>query len=216
MEDYYRIISDVAEGLYKDKGSKFFSYAYPFTDPAKLDLILENLKDKHPKASHYCYAYSIGIKRSMYKYTDDGEPSGTAGKPIFGQLLSIDVSDTLVVVIRYFGGTKLGVSGLTQAYKLAAADALSNALIATKYLCETFRLSFHYAETGRVLNILKKSGVEITFKNLEEDFFIDFEIRISKVNKTLTDIKAGLIECSHVEATLHSDEFLNFKIQKLI
>jgi uncharacterized YigZ family protein len=215
MDDSYQIIASASEGLYKDKGSKFISYAYPFSRQTELEAILESLKNKHPKASHFCYAYGIGIKRNIYKFNDDGEPSGTAGKPIFGQLLSFDISDALVVVVRYFGGTKLGVSGLTQAYKLAAADALSKAEFSVKYLSSSFRIYFDYADTGRVMNILKKSGASIKEKHLEETFFIDFEIRVSKIKPTIIQIKAGLLECSHEEAAMHGDDFLNFKVEKI-
>lgn len=215
MEDSYRTIAAASEGLYKDKGSKFMAYAFPISLQNEPEVILENIKSQHPKANHFCYAFCLGIQRSTYKYNDDGEPSGTAGKPIFGQLLSFDISDVLVVVVRYFGGTKLGVSGLTQAYKLAAADALSKAEFSVKYMSSSFRIFFDYADTGRVMNILKKSGASIKEKHLEETFFIDFEIRVSKIKPTIIHIKAGLLECSHEEAAMHGDDFLNFKVEKI-
>ena len=119
FEDTYQTIEFPAEGIFRDKGSKFIAYAYPFKDEANLKDIIADLKSQHPKARHHCYAYRLSPDRSVFRVNDDGEPSGTAGRPILNVLLSMDVTNILVVVVRYFGGTLLGVPGLINAYKTA-------------------------------------------------------------------------------------------------
>ena len=129
FEDTYRTIEKSAEGIFRDKGSKFISYAYPFTTEDQLKEIIADLKTLHPKARHHCWAYRIGPDRTVYRLNDDGEPSGTAGRPILNVLLSMDVTNVIVIVVRYFGGTLLGVPGFNNAYKSATQDALTHAEI---------------------------------------------------------------------------------------
>ena len=123
MEDLYRTVEVVAEGLYKEKGSKFLAFVYPVATEEQIREIITGIKEKYYDARHHCYAWRLGAAKNHFRMNDDGEPSSTAGKPIFGQIQSFDLTNVLIVVVRYFGGTKLGVSGLINAYREAAADA---------------------------------------------------------------------------------------------
>ena len=131
-EDTYRTIEGTSTGIYREKGSKFIAIARPVCTEDEIKSIVEDLRKEYYDARHHCYAYILGAKGEKWRVNDDGEPSGTAGKPIHGQLLSFNVTNVLVVVVRYFGGTKLGVSGLINAYKSATQDALQNATVITK------------------------------------------------------------------------------------
>jgi uncharacterized YigZ family protein len=132
FEDTYRTINRPSEGIFRDKGSKFIAYAYPFKSEEHLKELINDLKNQHPKARHYCYAYRLSTDRAVYRINDDGEPSGTAGRPMLNTLLSKDLTNILMVVVRYFGGTLLGVPGLINAYKSAAEDAIQQAIIIQK------------------------------------------------------------------------------------
>ncbi|MDX9797522.1 MAG: YigZ family protein, partial [Bacteroidales bacterium] len=138
FDDTYLTIEDRAEGVYKEKGSKFISLAFPITTQEEIKEIVKDIKKEYFDAHHHCYAYILGHDKSVFRMNDDGEPSSTAGKPIYGQLLSRDLTNVLVVVVRYFGGTKLGVSGLIQAYKQASIDVLDNAKIIERTIDEVY------------------------------------------------------------------------------
>lgn len=154
--DVYRTISDVAEGLYKEKGSRFIALAYPVTSEEEVKPILTELRKKYFDARHHCYAWRIGMENPKTRTMDDGEPSSTAGKPILGQLVSTNLTNVLIVVIRYFGGTKLGVSGLIKAYREAAADAIGNSNIIEKNI-ETFvDITFGYETMNSVMKVIKE------------------------------------------------------------
>ena len=155
MEDVYQTIAEVSSGIFKDKGSKFLAFAYPVQTEEEVKQIISSLKKEHHSARHHCYAWRMGTENIVYRTNDDGEPSSTAGKPILGQLLSFNLTNTMVVVVRYFGGTLLGVSGLINAYKNAAADALSNAKIIQKRIETTWALLFTYHEMQDVMNLIK-------------------------------------------------------------
>jgi len=191
--DNYNSIQTQALGEYKEKGSKFIAYAIPFISIDNLKEEIEILKKAHPKARHWCYAYRIGKDGKVFRSNDDGEPSGSAGKPILGQLLSKDISDVLVVVVRYFGGTKLGVPGLIHAYKTSAADALDNAAIIEKTLSSKFLLTASYAEMGRVMEIIKKLDVTLDSKNFEEDIKLYFSVPKSQIESRIRSIKAAFL-----------------------
>ncbi len=195
-KDTYQSISGPSEGEYKEKGSKFLAYAYPISSLKDFEFYLEEVKSMHPKARHHCYAYRIGIDGDLFRANDDGEPSGTAGKPILGQLLSKEVSDVLVVVVRYFGGTKLGASGLIHAYKTATFDAISKANLMDKILSDSFKLSFDYGEMGHVMNVIKSLGLEITEKVFESVPFVVIAIPKSKTAQSLKKLKAKLLQVS--------------------
>jgi len=165
-DDLYKTIEKVSEGLYKDKGSKFISYAYPVTCEEEIKPIVTKLKKQYYDARHHCYAYMLGHERNVFRAVDDGEPSSTAGKPILGQILSNEITNILIVVVRYFGGTKLGVGGLINAYKTAAADAIENNEIIEKTLDAYFKIEYDYILMNSVMKIIKDDSLEI----LKQDF----------------------------------------------
>lgn len=166
FEDYYFTIEQPTEGLYKEKGSKFLAYAFPIVTEQDAKIGIEQIKKEHPKARHWCWAYRLTLDRTVFRINDDGEPSGTAGKPILNVLLSKNITYTLVVVVRYFGGTLLGVPGLIAAYKGATQDALDNASVQQKYLREVHLLQFDYAQISLVLKHIQSFDAKI----LEQDF----------------------------------------------
>lgn len=159
FEDTYNTIAAPAEGLYKEKGSKFLAFAFPVATVEEVKPILERLRKEYFDARHHCYAYILGPTKEAYRVNDDGEPSGTGGRPIYGQLLSADLTNTLIVVVRYFGGILLGASGLANAYKTAARDAIAHATIEQRTIDVTYRLSFEYPLMNDVMRILKEQGV---------------------------------------------------------
>lgn len=154
-DDTFLTIERPSQGLYKDKGSKFIALAYPVETEEQISEILASVKKEYYDARHHCYAWMLGQSREHFRINDDGEPSGTAGKPIHGQLLSTGLTNVLVVVVRYFGGIKLGVRGLIDAYKGATADALQNAEIITKIILEQYQIDFDYLSMNEVMKILK-------------------------------------------------------------
>lgn len=177
MNDSYLSIEAPAEGLYKEKGSKFIAWALPVRNEEEVKQALEKIKGQHPSARHACYAYLLGIDRELYRANDDGEPSGTAGLPILGQIRSKEVSDVLVVVIRYFGGTKLGVSGLKNAYKTAAREALDAAILTEKVLQSAYELSFGYPSMSEVMAALHALNATITAQDFTQNCKLTFSVR---------------------------------------
>ncbi len=196
IKDTYQILATPSEGEYKEKGSKFLAYAYPVRSIEEVEYYQAEVKNMHPKARHFCYAYRIGIEGDIYRTNDDGEPSGTAGKPIFGQFLSHDISDTLIIVVRYFGGTKLGASGLIHAYKTAAHEALDVGEKINRVLSDIYRLTFEYGEMGNVLNVTKSLDLNIINKTFEAIPFIEIEVPRSKIDQSIIDLKARLLQIS--------------------
>jgi len=205
LKDTYNVIADESYGEYKEKGSKFQAYAYPVRSVDEVEIYLDDLRSQHPKARHFCYAYRIGLEGEEYRANDDGEPSGTAGKPILGQLLSFEVSDTFIVVVRYFGGTKLGASGLISAYKQSASEALNASKIKERVLTKTFRIQFDYAEMGHVLNVIKNLDLEITNKYFEAIAYVDIELPLSRIDETLVTLKANLLQISEEQINEETD-----------
>ena len=183
MVDHYRTINDPTLGEYKEKGSKFLAFAYPFDDELLLQTILDDLHHAHPKARHYCFAYKLGVDDNKYRINDDGEPSGTAGKPIFGQLLSFGLTNILVVVVRYFGGTKLGVPGLIHAYKEATKSALESAEIVEKYLYSQFTLIVDFDKLGQTMNVLNKYPIQFLDQQFDEKCTLNIQIRMSQAQE---------------------------------
>lgn len=196
IKDTYQILSKSCEGEYKEKGSKFLAFAFPVKSIEDVVFYQEEIRDLHPKASHHCYAYRIGIDGDIHRANDDGEPSGTAGKPIYGQLLSHDISDVLVIVVRYFGGTKLGASGLINAYKVSTSIALENGIKVDRILSDLYKLTFDYGEMGHVMNVTKSLNLNIVTKTFEVIPFIEIEIPKSKTEQALTELKAKLLQIS--------------------
>ena len=187
MEDTYKTIETPSEGIYKSKGSKFYAFAWPVTGEEEIKGIITALKKKHHSARHHCYAWRLGTGEIRFRANDDGEPSSTAGKPILGQLQSFDITNTLVVVVRYFGGTLLGTSGLISAYKSAAADALKNANIITKTIEQNFSIIFDYNILNEIMDVIKQNNLNIIKTNFEGNCSIILSVRNSEIQK-ITEI----------------------------
>jgi uncharacterized YigZ family protein len=185
FDDTYLSIEKPAEGLFRDRGSKFLAFAYPVSSDAGLKDIIANLKSAHPKANHHCYALRLGIDRSVFRVNDDGEPAGTAGRPILNTLLSRDLTNILVVVVRYFGGILLGVPGLINAYRSAAEDALNQAVVVKKTVNDIYTIQFNYLQMNDVMRIIKEDELAIIHQNFDNDCTIEIAIRKTQVNRSL-------------------------------
>ena len=183
FEDTYLTIEKASEGIFKDKGSKFLAYAYPVASEEKIKEHLAELRKLHPSARHHCYAFRLGAAKQAFRANDDGEPSNTAGKPILGQIQSKDLTNILIVVVRYFGGTLLGVSGLINAYKLAALDSIQNANIIEKTVDEVYELKFDYLQMNDVMKIIKDQHLQILHQNFELNGELSFSVRKSNSTK---------------------------------
>ena len=173
--DTYKTIKAPSDGIYKEKGSKFLACAYPVFTEDEIKGHIAELKKKYHDARHHCYAWKLGMDENRYRMNDDGEPSGTAGKPIYGQILSYELTNVLVVVVRYFGGTKLGTSGLIHAYKTATKDAFDNAVIVEKTVNDIITISFDYAAMNDVMRIVKEEAPEI----ISQDFNLTCKMILS-------------------------------------
>ncbi len=181
--DSYKTITKKSEGQFKDKGSKFFAIAFPVNTEEEIKSILHQLKKEHHSARHHCYAWRLGTEEITFRANDDGEPSSTAGKPILGQLLSFELTNILVIVVRYFGGTLLGTSGLINAYRTATADALRNAEITTKIIENQFTLKFTYNEMNEVMQIIKQENLNVKNTRFELNCELDFSVRRSETSR---------------------------------
>lgn len=177
-DTYKTILEPSEEVLYKEKGSKFFGYAFPILTEEEVKTHLENLKKQHHSARHWCYAWQLGENYDQYRANDDGEPSNSAGMPIYGQIQSFGMTNILIVVVRYFGGTKLGVGGLAQAYKTAAQMALEKSKIVEKTIDEIFILKFEYPEMNVIMRIIKDENITVIDQKMELD--CEFEISVRK------------------------------------
>jgi len=178
-KDTYNTIKSTFIGeIYKEKGSKFIGYAYPVTNEEEISKYLSELKSEHHKARHWCYAWRLGMENFKFRANDDGEPSNSAGQPIYGQLLSFDVTNILIIVVRYYGGTKLGVGGLINAYRTAAANSLKVSKIIEKTINIEFEINFAYKDLNKVLRIIKDNKVEVINQKMEYD--CDFLISVRK------------------------------------
>ena len=179
FDDTYKTLAAPAEGLYKEKGSKFLAFAYPVRTLDEVKAHLEQLRKDYFDARHHCYAYILGPRKDYFRANDDGEPSGTGGRPIHGQLLSADLTDTLVVVVRYFGGILLGASGLANAYKTAARDAIDHATIVEKTIDMRYRLQFEYVTMNDVMRILKDFDLKPENQQFDMDCALEVSVRQS-------------------------------------
>lgn len=189
FEDTYKTISAPATGSYSEKRSKFLAYAFPVKTEAQVKERLTEIQKKHNDARHHCYAYILGPNKDAYRMNDNGEPSGTAGRPIHGQLMSKDLTDTLVIVVRYFGGIKLGVSGLQNAYKIAAKEALEAANIIEKTIDETYEVSFEYLQMNGVMQLMKDPYVSILNQQSDLNCTIRFSVRKREADRIVTALK---------------------------
>ncbi|MFY7987807.1 MAG: IMPACT family protein [Flavobacterium sp.] len=198
-KDTYKTIASASEEiLYKEKNSKFFGYAFPVTTEEEIKEILERLKKEHFSARHWCYAYQIGTEKIQYRANDDGEPNNSAGMPIYGQIQSFEVTNVLVVVVRYFGGVKLGVGGLISAYKIAAQMALENSEIVERTIDKHFLISFGYANMNKVMRIIKEKNLQIVSQKMEMDCEIEIATR-KKNAQNLLDTFENLYEIKLTE-----------------
>ena len=198
-KDTYKTIAAASEEvLYKEKNSKFFGYAFPVTTEEEIKEILERLRKEHFSARHWCYAYQIGTEKIQYRANDDGEPNNSAGMPIYGQIQSFEVTNVLVVVVRYFGGVKLGVGGLISAYKIAAQMALENSEIVERTIDKHFIISFGYANMNKVMRIIKEKNLQIVSQKMEMDCEIEISIR-KKNAQNLLDTFENLYEIKLTE-----------------
>ena len=197
FDDTYRTIKGPAEGLYKEKGSKFLAFAFPVRSTDEVKQHLEALRKEYFDARHHCFAYILGPTKDVYRVNDDGEPSGTGGRPIHGQLLSADLTDTLIVVVRYFGGVLLGPSGLANAYKTAARDAIEHAEIVEKTIDVRYRLQFEYVLMNDVMRIVKEFGLTPMNQDYNLDCRLELSVRQSqsvRLYDALAKLRAVTIE----------------------
>lgn len=192
FSDTYLTIEKPAEAVFKDKGSKFLAFAFPVEHEQQIKEILTQLKKEHHTANHHCYAYRLGADKLNFRANDDGEPNNTAGRPILGQLQSNDLTDTLIVVVRYFGGTLLGVSGLIHAYKSSSAEVIKACRIIEKQILFSYTIRFSFEHLNEVMKLLKQLEVKIKAQQFDNDCEISFSIR--KANSELCEDKLKKIE----------------------
>lgn len=192
FSDTYLTIDKPAEAIFKDKGSKFLAYAYPVDNDQQIKEILNQLKKEHHTANHHCYAYRLGADKMNFRANDDGEPSNTAGKPILGQIQSNDLTNILIVVVRYFGGTLLGVSGLINAYKNSAADVIKVSSIIEKQILFNYTIQFYFEHLNDVMKLLKQLDCKITNQQFDNNCELSFSIR--KANSEQCEEKLKKIE----------------------
>lgn len=185
FDDSYQTIKNISEGVFRDKGSKFIAYAYPITSLDDSKTILSKLRNEHPKARHFCWALRLSPDRSIFKLNDDGEPAGTAGRPILNALLSADLTNIMVVVVRYFGGTLLGVTGLINAYKTATIEALQAHNTIVKTVNDIYRLNFGYLQMNAVMRVVKEEQLNVLEQQFDTSCILEFEVRKSQLTTVL-------------------------------
>lgn len=192
--DTYKTIEEASpETLFKEKNSKFYGYAFPVTSEDEIKFHLEHLKKEHFSARHWCYAWQLGTTKIQYRANDDGEPNNSAGMPIYGQIQSFDVTNVLVVVVRYFGGVKLGVGGLISAYREGAKMALEASTIIEKTIDIHFSITFDYKNINKVMRVIKEKNLNIVSQKMEENCQIEISTR-KKNAEIIFDIFTNLFE----------------------
>lgn len=190
--DRYQTLAGPGAGDFRDRGSKFFGYAFPVADEEAVQGLVDEQRAAHHKAGHCCYAYRLGHTGDRHRANDDGEPSGTAGRPILGRIDSRELTNTLVMVVRYWGGTKLGAAGLINAYRTAARLALDDAPVVTRYRTRRFTLAFTYPLMGEVLSALERLEIAQADQRFTVTAEIDIELRRSKADEQLRELKAAI------------------------
>lgn len=190
IPDRYSSVASAAEGLFKDRGSRFISYIYPVSSEDEIKPLVDALKKEHHAARHHCYAYRLGYDGAVMRANDDGEPAGSAGRPILGAIDSAGLRDVLVVVVRYFGGILLGVPGLINAYREAAKDAIAKSDMIVKTACDRYEIVFDYLQMNDVQKFIKSSGVEI----LEKSFDLQCRMTVSVPLSASAAFAAGIAE----------------------
>ena len=202
IKDTYKTLDLAVENiLFKEKNSKFIGYAYPITSENEVKTHIENLKKEHFSARHWCYAYQIGTEKIKFRANDDGEPSNSAGMPIYGQIQSFEITNVLIVVVRYFGGVKLGVGGLISAYKTTAQLTLEEANIVEKTIDKHFKITFDYKNMNKVMRIIKEKNIDIVNQKMEMNCEIEIASR-KKNAKQIFDIFTTLFEVEIEEMEL--------------
>ena len=189
IQDSYKSIAAEARGLFKDNGSRFIAHAYPVETEEEVKEIVAALKKEYYDARHHVYAYRLGYQGDRFRANDDGEPSGSSGRPVLGQIDSKGLSDILVVVVRYFGGIKLGIPGLIRAYKTSAADALDNAEIIEKIASRMYRVHFGYMSMNAVMKVMKDMNLEQKNQKFDMECSMDTSVRLSLVDSFLERMK---------------------------
>ncbi len=183
IDSYHTIEKPVEDVIFKEMGSKFINYAYPVENENDIKLYLDNLYELHPDANHHCYAYILGIDGKNHRANDDGEPNGSAGLPIYNQILSSEITNVLIVSVRYFGGTKLGIPGLVKAYKYAAQVVIEEANIIERFVSKRVKLVFNYDQQGIVERNVDRIGGEIKEKNFTDKCMFTIAVRESKLDE---------------------------------
>lgn len=184
VKDTYRtIITPYKEALFKDRNSKFLGFAFPVEDEEEIKPIIEDLKKQHHSARHWCYAWQLGKQETRYRVNDDGEPTNSAGMPIYGQIQSFDVTNILIVVVRYFGGVKLGVGGLINAYRTTAQLALEASNIVTHTIDFQYEIHFDYPEMNKVMRIIKENNLTVVDQKLELDCKVYISVRKNETQR---------------------------------
>lgn len=191
MEDTFKTIKSPSEGYFKDRKSKFYAFAYPVLEENQIKSIQKELRKKFHDARHHVYAFVLGKDKNNFRYSDDGEPANSSGPPVLNAIKSVGLTDVLIVVIRYFGGKKLGIPGLINAYRSAAEDAINNSLIIEKIVESTLQLNFSYPMMSRVMYILKKENINIISQEFLESCSITCSVRESK--KTQLEVQLETI-----------------------
>jgi len=200
FDDSYKTIEAAAEGIFRDKGSKFLAFALPIRSETEVKPLIMKLKAEHGKANHFCYAYRLTPDRSVFRVNDDGEPSGTAGRPILNCLLSEDITNVLVVVVRYFGGTLLGVPGLINAYKNASIEAIKASKVFTKTVNDIYEVSFDYLQMNEVMKLIKDEDLQILSQQFDIHCCLRFEVRKSHLNQVLGKFdKIAAVKLKYIE-----------------
>lgn len=187
FEDTYKTIETQSKSIFRDRASKFIALAKPVLNELEAKQYLAEIKKEYWDANHHCFAYLLGFDKSGFRFNDDGEPSGTAGRPIFGQIQSKDLTNIIVVVVRYFGGTKLGVSGLINAYKTAAREALEAATIIELTVNDVYEVKFTYQQMNNVMKLLKDEHLEQGNHHFDLECFLEFKVR-RKESKRIYDL----------------------------
>jgi uncharacterized YigZ family protein len=185
FEDTYKTVEKTSEGVFRDRGSKFIAYIFPIRSEEETKELLQKVKSEHPKARHHCWAYRLSPDRSVFRLNDDGEPSGTAGRPILNTLLSFEVTNVFAVVVRYFGGTLLGVPGLINAYKSATIEALQMANIIEKTVNDIYEVEFEYLNMNDVMRIIKEENLELLNQQFDNECKLELSVRKTQVNQVI-------------------------------
>jgi len=212
--DTYNTLRQKSVGEFKDRGSKFIAYAFSVKTKEDIDGCLLEVRKEHPKARHHCYAYRLGMDQYNFRANDDGEPSGTAGRPILGQIDSAGLTNTIIIVVRYFGGTLLGASGLINAYKKSAAHAIEQGQVIEKVIQDIFTIAFDYKHMNKVMSAVNKLPIDIIEQRFELSAEMDVAIRQSKVGETIKQLKA-IVAGIYLEEVEGLESIEGFELEKI-